>query len=51
MNPRKNQILKEIWFFNEKQYIDFIEAIENNDIDKILKIVFDIQMRKGFQRI
>lgn len=45
MNPRKNEIVRAIWFKSEKEYKELVNALDSYDNDKVLDIVFDIYKR------
>jgi hypothetical protein len=45
MNPRKNKICKYVWFENEKEYQQFLNAITQNDKELVLDIIWLIYAR------
>jgi len=45
-NPRKNKIMKSIWFESEKEYKNLTDALDINDKEKVLDIMFAIYLRR-----
>jgi hypothetical protein len=46
-NPRKNKILKKIWF-KPKEYIDLVSNLQSNQREEVFKILMDAYQRGDF---
>ena len=45
-NPRKDSIVKNIWFKSEKEYKQLKDALDSGDNDKVLDIIFKVYKRR-----
>ena len=46
-NNKKGRFYKGIWFKSEEQYKDLLDALNTNDKDMVLDIMFEIFLAKG----
>ncbi len=44
-NLRKNKIVKPIWFRDESEYKQLVNAIDTNDSDLVKDIIYEIYLR------
>jgi len=45
INKHKGFILKHIFFKSEEEYNDLIQALDTNDKEKVLDILFTVKLR------
>ena len=44
-NKKKGFVLKGFWFASEREYNDLINALDTNNKEKVLDIIFKIKLR------
>lgn len=48
VNPKKNKIIKSVWFLNENEYLELISYLEGNYKEEAFDLLFKIYKRGDF---